>query len=224
MTKHPTAPAAEPSVADSERAVSEAAAELGDIRLKIAEAEAELPKLAQSDDDEAFEAKSLEIERLRRSKMRAAARLEQAKASLTEAKANEKEGRRRSLFTEGQKAAAEVARLAGEYAKHAGAIAGTLKAIEASRAPIEAANRDLPEGERRIDALHTLLLYGEVNLPAAHEGGPDIWWQATEWTPGPLIYRSDMNSCRPRHLYPVCSRFRVRNSASGSCLTDRASS
>ena len=98
MTKHPTAPAAEPSVADSERAVSEAAAELGDIRLKIAEAEAELPKLAQSDDDEAFEAKSLEIERLRRSKMRAAARLEQAKASLTEAKANKKEGRRRSLL------------------------------------------------------------------------------------------------------------------------------
>ncbi len=170
------ASAPEPGVDEAERSVALRNDELNAIRAEIAAAEAALPKLAQSDDDTAFESASLQIDRLKRAELRAAARLEQAREALTEAKASEEQGRRRALFEAGKKAAAEAERLAGEYAEHAGAIVEVLKAIDKLREPIEAANDALPEGGDRIDADHALRINRSVKLPAATSDGAELWY------------------------------------------------
>lgn len=161
-------------------------AELDAIRAEIAAAEAALPALAQSDDDEKFESASLAIERLKRSELRARKRLEQAQTAHAEAEAREEQERRRSLYEAGTKAHAEGERLLEQYATKAAEIVAILRGLSDLRAPIDAANKHLPDGERDIDWYGITRLCGIVALPAATRDGAAFWWQANEWTPGPL--------------------------------------
>jgi hypothetical protein len=186
MTKSKTAPAAEPSVADAERVVAEAAQDFGDFRLKIEEAESALRNLALGTDDDAYESKSIEIGRLRRAELRADVRLTHAREALIKAKAREEQDRRRALFAEGQKAAVEVEKLVGVYADHAAAIADTLRAIDKLRAPVETANGNLPADMHKIDADHALKIHNDVELPATSEGGEKFWWKPDYYGYGPL--------------------------------------
>ncbi|MEJ0051576.1 MAG: hypothetical protein WDN02_10275 [Methylovirgula sp.] len=175
MTKLKITPA-EPSVADAEHAVTERTAELRKIKADIAAAEAALPALALDPDDAKFEAKSLEIDRLKRAGLRASARLEPARTALTEAKASAEQTRRQALFDAGVAAAAEVERLVAEYEKRAKAVADIFFAIDSQRAAIEAANDHLPEGEYRINAANYAFEIGTIaKLPAAAEGSEAPW-------------------------------------------------
>jgi hypothetical protein len=175
MTKPKTTTPALLSVANAERALSERKIELAAIKADIAAAEAALPALAADDDDAKFEAKSLEIDRLKRAELRASARLEQAHTAVVEAEVAERQAERRALFAEGQQAAAEIERLAGVYAEHAAAVAEILIAIDAHRAAVEDANAALPDGEYRIDA-HAAEIHNRVKLPAVTDGGEDFWY------------------------------------------------
>jgi hypothetical protein len=176
LTKLPKLPATAPSGLEiAEKLVAQREDELAQLETDIASAEASLPDLAESDDEAAYEAAGLKIERLRHKELRATKRLEHARDALVEAEKADEQACRRVLFAEGQKATAEAQRLAGEYSKHATAIVDILNAIHKLEEPIEAANKSLPEGERRIEA-HALRIEASVKLPAATEDGEDFWW------------------------------------------------
>lgn len=188
------------------------AAELAAIRAEITAAEAALPALAESDDDEKFESVSLTIERLKRSELRAAKRLEAAQTAHAEAEAREERDRRRALYAAGTKAHAEAEKLAGTYAEHAAVISEILRAIDKLRPPVEAANTNLPEGERTID-VHAFEIYRGAALPAATKDGPKFWWR-------PDYYGFDPLNPPPPHHSPghilidgVCVLFDEANPA-----------
>lgn len=190
MTKLKTAPAALPSVAEAAaRAVSEREDALAVIEGDIASAEASLSDLASEDDDALFEATSLNIERLRRSELRASKRLAAAHTAHTEAKAGEERGRRRALYEAGLQADAEVERLAGEYGKRAAAVAETLHDIHQHAEVIRIANENRPDYTPWSDP-HGLRIYEGVRLPAAAKSGASIWPldlpQGRAWQPPSL--------------------------------------
>lgn len=170
-----TTPAAEPSAAEAEQLVAERSKELAAIRADIAAAEASLHRLADSDDDDAFETASLAIERMRRGELRATRRLEGANAALTAAKAREAEERRQALFEAGVKAAAEVERLADEYGRRATAVAETLLEIAKYAETIRVADDNRPDDALWLSDLYALRIHESVVLPAAPRGSDDIW-------------------------------------------------
>ena len=146
MTKLKPAPA-EPSVQDAEAAVTRASAELNAIRTEMAATEGALPTLALDPDDTKFEEASLTLDRLKRSELRAAARLKQARASLVEAKARVEQDRRQSLYEAGQAACREAETLVnGEYKTHAAALAKVMSRLGELYAVVEAANDRPPDG------------------------------------------------------------------------------
>jgi hypothetical protein len=193
MKTKTTAPATEPNVDDATRLLAERTAELEKIKGDITTSEASLPGLAQAEDDEAFEKASLNIERLRRSELRASTRLGQARMALLDAEDREYQGHRRALFDAGKMAACEAAKLLGTYAGHAEAIAGILREIEKFRDPIETANESLPDGKARIDADHALGINRSVELPALTRDGEGFWYKTDYYGFGPL------NPRPPRH-------------------------
>ncbi|QAY95104.1 hypothetical protein CWB41_04650 [Methylovirgula ligni] len=174
MTKLKPAPAAEPSVADAERAVSEAALEFADIKARIASAEAALPRLALDPDDSKFEEASLQIDRLKRSKLRAQARLEQAKAALIAANARAKESRRKALYDAGLAAEAEIKKLVDEYGRRAAAVVEVLREIATHADAINVASENRPLYSPLFD-VRGLYIGGCVVLPSAHDEHGYIW-------------------------------------------------
>jgi hypothetical protein len=185
MTKLKATPAALTAVEQAELLIAQREDELAIIEGDLAAAEAALSDLAAQEDDDAYETKSIEIERLRRSEVRVIRRLGTAREAFFEAERDEEQNRRRSTFAEGKKAASEADRLVQVYAEHARAIAETLRAIEKLREPVETANRDAPPGEREIDT-HALSIHLSVELPASTPDGERFWYRPDGFGYGPL--------------------------------------
>jgi hypothetical protein len=171
MTKlsKPT-PAEMNAVETAELLVAQRADELAIIEGDIASAEADLPELAGSEDDSAFETASLGIERLRRKELRATKRLEAARAELAEAEAGEKEDRRKARYEAGANAVAEIETLTAKYTEHAGAIVEILREINSRAKVIEVANNNRADYAPWFEAPQLGL---SVRLPI---GGGEYGW------------------------------------------------
>lgn len=190
MTKAKPASTNVSSIDDHEHAVAQRADELAAIRHEIATAEAELPKIAESDDDEKFEEASLSIERLKRAELRASKRLEAAREAYAEAKVREEQDRRQALYAAAQSACKEAEQLVkGEYRTHAAALAEVLSRLEELYAIINAANADMPAGKcPRDDMIDLDSFRHEPDTPSStnteietYYDEPDDKWRPASW-------------------------------------------
>jgi hypothetical protein len=185
MTKlpKPTQVEAPSAVEAAELLVATREDELAIIEGDIASAEADLPELAGSEDDAAFESASLGVERLRRKELRATKRLEAARAELATAEARDKQDRKSARYEAGKKAAEEVDRLTAEYGERAAALIETFRKIARHAEVINAANESCSHYAQRLDVRGLRIGERVVLVDASTEYG--YLWCKGEPTPPP---------------------------------------